>query len=445
MKQSNLNTRTAIAGYKGLYQRSNKILVKFRWEGKTHYQTTGLEVTKPNLRAAVQKLAEIEAQIAMGIFDFTVAFPNARKSQALETGGTQTIMDVAKSWFERWQEYNPLASPNTVNTYKYCIKHHLKGLDVCAVNKITPAMLKAWYGNLRNIRTGEKLSAKRKDNIITTVRHVFIEANSSGLFDGPSPFAEFESWLKSLEGKRATDKFAAIDPEVIFTTAEIKQLLTYGEEHPHAIHPNDLNMVGFNLSCGLRLGELFGLTWDCIDFDARTVHVKAQITEGVYKAVKTFDARTLELSDEAIKWLKRQRSITRMLEQIEMEFLTNEENKKGERIIETHRERFVFLNPAFDMGRPYYRSDSFQSRWYNMLNAAGVPAIVGKAKRKRTANTMRHTFASRLLTAGAPVEFCARQLGNTPAACKKHYARVIPSEQKLDNHDLINALLAGSE
>ena len=442
-KNNNLNTRTAIAGFKGLYSRSNKILIKFRFEGKTHYQTTGLEVSKPNIRAAVQKLADIETQISMGIFDFTQAFPNARKSQAVVSAGTQTITDAAQVWFERWKEHNPTASPNTVNTYKYCVKHHLKGLDVCAVNKITPAMLKAWYGELRNIRTGEKLSTKRKLNIITTARHVFIEAASSGLFDGASPFLEFESWLKSLDGKKATAQFESIHPELIFARAEIDQLLAYGAENPTKIHPNDLNMVGFNLSCGLRLGELFGLTWDCIDFEAKTILVRAQITEGSYQRLKTYNERTLELSNDAIKYLKKQQAITRMLEPIQMSFLTNEVDKKGMPIIEERLERFVFLNPAFDMGRPYYRSDSFGSRWYNMLKASGVPSIVGKSKRNRTANTMRHTFASRLLTAGAPIELVARQLGNTPPACKKHYARIIPSEQKIDNHDMINALLAG--
>lgn len=443
VKSKNLNTRQSIAGFEGLYSRSNKILVKFKWDGKTHYQTTGLEVSKPNLKKCERLLADIEKQIAIGIFDFADTFPSARKSAGSTKNSQMRIIDVAAKWLDEWQLLNKKASPHTFKCYSSVIKHHVSKLNTQAMASITVGALKDWYRGLVDTRTGKPLGYKRKMNVLSVSKHIFLEAHSSGLFeDKANPFIQFESWIKSLEGKANTEAFKGIDEGDPMTQSEVDQILQWGLNHPALCYESEINMLGFNFSTGLRLGELFGLTWECIDFDARTIEVNAQISEGSFKTPKVGSYRKLELTDEAIKWLKRQRAVTFFLRQISLDFTTDAVDAgTGNLHVERKSCRFVFPNPACEFERPYMRSDCFSTRWYRILQLAGITTTIGKTKKRRTPNTMRHTFASRLLTAGAPIELVARQLGNTPSACKKHYARIIKSEQTLSNHDILNKLM----
>lgn len=65
------------------------------------------------------------------------------------------------------------------------------------------------------------------------------------------------------------------------------------------------------LQTGLRTGELVGLTWDCVDFEKRTIRVEKQL-EYRYKtkqwraaAPKTISGfRTIPMTDEAYEILK---------------------------------------------------------------------------------------------------------------------------------------------
>ncbi len=64
--------------------------------------------------------------------------------------------------------------------------------------------------------------------------------------------------------------------------------------------------------CGLRINECFGLKWDCVDLEAGTINIKAQMMyqEGVIKLVqlKTQNAiRTIYLNDKLISFLKERR------------------------------------------------------------------------------------------------------------------------------------------
>ncbi len=64
--------------------------------------------------------------------------------------------------------------------------------------------------------------------------------------------------------------------------------------------------------CGLRINECFGLKWNCVDLEAGTISIKAQMMyqEGVIKLVqlKTQNAiRTIYLNDKLISFLKERR------------------------------------------------------------------------------------------------------------------------------------------
>ena len=79
------------------------------------------------------------------------------------------------------------------------------------------------------------------------------------------------------------------------------------------------------------------------------------------------------------------------------------------------------------------------TRCFNSLcKAAGIE--------QRGTNQCRHTFASRMLTLGAPQEFIARHLGHADTEMlRKHYGRFIPEDNEGRDAALMNNLIAGAE
>jgi integrase len=301
---------------------------------------------------------------------------------------------------------------------------------------VTTAQLKDWYSNLSNAKTGEPLNADRAKNVLSVGRSIFSEAASSDYFAGKgNPYDKFDQWLSSLDSAKDGD-IKEVSESMPFTMAEVEAILTSNDE----AYESELNMVGFNFACGLRLGELFGLAWDKVDLENRVVHIERQQTEGEFKECKSGSKRTLALTDEAVEFLKKQKPLTYLMPGVEREFLTDRIGKDKVRVVEKDKFKFVFLNPA--SGKPYLRADNFKDRWYKMLKNAGVQICVGEDKKRRTPYTMRHTFASRLFTNGAPVSYVCTELGNTEKVCKKHYAKIINRDQKFD-HDLKNKYFTG--
>ena len=53
-------------------------------------------------------------------------------------------------------------------------------------------------------------------------------------------------------------------------------------------------------------------------------------------------------------------------------------------------------------------------------------------------NPFRHTFASRHAQAGTPIDVIAAWLGDSPAVCKKHYARYVPANMRDARIDIVD-------
>ena len=101
-------------------------------------------------------------------------------------------------------------------------------------------------------------------------------------------------------------KFEVVDRDMIPTFIEAAQKTKY---------PNELI---FLLMTGMRVGELRGLQWGDIDFDAATMSIERQLhatthIKRQFGPPKDGEVRTVELTPEAVELLKRQRK--RQLEQ----------------------------------------------------------------------------------------------------------------------------------
>jgi integrase len=151
---------------------------------------------------------------------------------------------------------------------------------------------------------------------------------------------------------------------------------------------------------GLRPGEGFALKPGDLDFGQRLIRVERAWSLGQIKDTKTHDERAVDMSADLVAILREH-----------LVGLKAEALKRG-----WGEPEWLFPN---DVGRPM--DEAKVSRVFRLVvKRAGLPAF--------RFYDLRHTFASLLLAAGAPITYVAAQLGHAnPTTTLRFYARWIPS------------------
>lgn len=190
----------------------------------------------------------------------------------------------------------------------------------------------------------------------------------------------------------------------VWTAEQVRHFLAELDDSP-AINAGIWRAVwGFVLVTGLRRGELAGLMWRDIDFDAGTLTVVRTRLAGQSETSPTKSAcsnRTLPLSDAAVEYLHELRKTS-----------------------DTHREHhgaawavpeFVLVLPD---GRPP-KPDTITQRVRRDCQTAGVPYIGIQG--------LRHTFATLALDKGVSAHVVADILGHHDVAFTlRTYGHLLP-------------------
>ena len=164
------------------------------------------------------------------------------------------------------------------------------------------------------------------------------------------------------------------------------------------------------LQTGLRTGELIGLTWDCVDFDKRTITVEKQMEfrygQKQWRAAppKTMSGfRTIPMTDEAydnIRSVYEKRPFCKespLLEQ-ELEYI----DPRSGRTRRFRMKDLVFIN--FRTGEPT-KNSSYYTNLYKICESAGIKPFCMHA--------LRHTFATRCIERGVKPKALQKILGHS--------------------------------
>jgi integrase len=218
--------------------------------------------------------------------------------------------------------------------------------------------------------------------------------------------------VKSFKLKKRKGAFA--DP-LLRCEIETLEGLSY-------FRPQDQNMFLFNMWCGLSVSELRGLAWKDVDLANGYIYIRRIEVEGVIKCPKEMvRERKIELIDPAIFWLQKQIKHTAHIEPVEVIVTQDDSITKIKELVS-----FVFLNDqtAQNNKKAVPFSQPTMERWFKRFLEAGNI-------RPRAPNQCRHTFASQALSAYAPLEWVARQLGHSDTQMvKEHYGTWIPEDTK---------------
>ena len=196
--------------------------------------------------------------------------------------------------------------------------------------------------------------------------------------------------VKKAKGLKQTEDTKVKRLELTpFKTDEINQILSVATNQ-------DKNLIATLFMTGLRIGECLGLTWDCIDFENRTITVKKQIVNGKIKDIlKTSNSkRIIPIIEALIPFLENQK------------ILTGKENS------------FIFLTKKTN--KHYHSAGKIREQiWIRTLNKANVEY--------RNLHQTRGTFISTLISNGEDINYVSKIAGheNVNITLEK-YSKYIP-------------------
>ena len=295
-----------------------------------------------------------------------------------KAGQTWTV----KTWLTHWVE-NIAAlhvSENTIDGYRVAVYHHLiPGLGAHRLQKLEPEHLERFYKKMQD--TGS--SAGTAHQAHRTIRTALNEAKRRRhLTINPATIA----------------KAPKLDEEEVepYSVEEVQRLLLKAEKHR-----NTARWV-IALALGLRQGEVLGLQWPDVDFDAAVIRVRQGRLRPRYKhgcgdtcgrkpgycpqksnirrETKTTKSkagrRPIGVPEELMKLLRR-----------------HKEEQDRERVLARNLwvdKGYVFTSPT---GEPLNPNTDYH-RWKDLLKTANV--------RDGRLHDARHTAATVLLILGVP-------------------------------------------
>jgi integrase len=284
----------------------------------------------------------------------------------------------------------------TAERYRQHLEMHiLPALGPVQLQKLTPDHMAAF---LRD-RQAAGLASWTRKGMLTPIGRVFALAVRRGyITDSP---------LRRLEPDELPKGKAKDEPRVL-DRGEIRRLLT-------ASSATYLPILATTVFSGLRIMELLGLRWHCVDVDDRVLRVRHQLTRGTRQNPPAL----VELKTSSAR-----RDVVLLPELL----LLLREHRRGafQRGLAKEHD-FVFATregTAFN-----YRNVAHRG----LTRAADAAGLNADGKPKLTLHDLRHTFGSHLVRQGADVVTVSRQMGHArPSITLDVYSHEFAATQHRD-------------
>jgi integrase len=266
---------------------TGRLVLDFIFRGVRCREQTALVDTGQNRKRANVIIQRIKAAITDGSFEYSTFFPDsamvarfASSSAAVPVAAspvaaaavqaaspvTPTFRDFVTTWLAEhkieWRRSHIKVLNSTLNG------HLLPAFGDKPVGTITKSEVFAFRAKLAEKpgRTGEKLSAKRINNILAVMRQVMADAADSHHF--VSPLAT----VKPLKVRKSD-----VQP---FTLEEVNRILK-------TVRMDWRDYLLIRFLTGMRTGEVNGLKWKYIDFVARLILIRETFVLGEDEYTKT--------------------------------------------------------------------------------------------------------------------------------------------------------------
>lgn len=368
-----------------------------RWEYRISYYLPGVSerkrkmfVSKISSKDAIKKAKDFQADIAKGVM---VGHSNI------------TVQDWMVEWLEAYKK-NTL-KVKTYERYESVINSYIKGNSIgkVKVKELLPIQVQQFLNDL--LTSGGANGAKLSPRSVNMVRSVLSEALDEAVNNN----------LLLTNSVLRTKPIKVDKPQMQTLTAdEAERLLQKAKTSSY----NWYLAIMLGLYAGLRIGEIFGLKWDCVDFKARCIHIRRTLVTTKSGCVMQDSTKTLRstrsvlLPDNLLAALKVQHlSCTIQKQKINnysLEFVISKEN--GLNLTPNHFSSHVFKN---------------------LLLAAGIDKPV-------RVHDLRHTHATWLVESGVDIKTVSERLGHATTRITLDTYTHVTTQMQQQAVDAINSL-----
>jgi integrase len=316
-----------------------------------------------------------------------------------ETGFIEPRGVTLAAFWERWCDAKaPTLSPSTDRRYRDSGRLHLGALAGMKLARITPGDVQRLYAD----RLSSGLSGTSVRHLHNTIHCALADAVKWGLVvrnvcDAVDPPARSRVEMKTWSSAEARAFLAAADGD------ELEALWRLA------------------ITTGMRRGELLGLKWADVDFDAHALSVRRSLSRGASSRLIEREPKTqagrrrIALSSETVESLRRHR-----VRQIEYRLSIG---------IAYEDHDLLFVNP---FGR-YIHPNTLSTAFARLTREANVPRI--------RFHDLRHTSATLLLAEGIHPKIVQERLGHSDIAMTlNRYSHVTPHMQSAAADALESAL-----
>jgi len=373
--------------------------VDFRVAGERFRLSLGPEIrNKRQAEAEERRLhAEAEARSRVPAAGEAEAPAQAERPRAAFSG-------FARKWLD--EHIKLRRKPSVVRGYEMALRVHLVphfgDRQIAAITRRDVESFVARQAATPHPDTGKPRAAKSVNNVLGVLSSMFTTAVDWGYLER-SPCTGVEPLPLPVESQEFS----------FYTTEQTERWLAACVRVEPVWYP--LALVAFRT--GLRLGELAALRWVDVDLEGWRLHVRRSWYRGAITTPKGGRARVVDLAPSAAAVLGRLR----------------------------RAHDIVFAN----LDGSVVTRDQLKAPWERVTKEAGL--------HRTTPHDARHSFASQLVMAGAPLPAVQQLLGHTDIRVTMRYAHLAPGAKasavalldgpagSADGHRVVTAEAVGAE
>ena len=193
------------------------------------------------------------------------AFMNQMEKERAEVLSRQSMAETTADWLDEWLELfiKPSVRVKTYERYKCSINNHIVPyIGTIPIDKLKVEDIQNMMNTMMN--KGGKKQKGLSPRTINTARRTLKSALTKACHLRKIDFNPVDATKASKTEKTEIH---------ILSHSQAKKLLDVSKEHDQTAHMAIL----LALSTGMRIGEIFGLLWENIDFDTNLLYVKQSL------------------------------------------------------------------------------------------------------------------------------------------------------------------------
>lgn len=306
-----------------------------------------------------------------------------------------SVNDYLDYWMEEYCKVS--LKRTTIENYEKRIRLHIKpALGAYKLCALSPAAIQSFINKMFN--------SGYSRNTLTTIRRIL-----SGSLNYAVDTAEFIQVNPMRKVKLPSDRAVPetptrTSPHVYIPQDRISQIF---ERFPEGT--SDYIPMQFGYRCGMRLGEAFAVCWDDIDFEKRTVSINKQIqwdNKGkfwYFSNPKYNSFRVVEIDNDLYDVLVRERDKQERARVFYQDMYTNQYEDEKRRI-NTEGKGTIIHPIAIRENGTLISPRTMQHTSSIIHHEFGYSDF--------TFHSFRHTHATMLAEAGAPMKYTQERLGH---------------------------------